>query len=513
MSQTPVLFAQQQPEKDLPRNRLLQVAATPLLAALLCVGLSACAVVPAYKAPAAQSPADYTASPIAQQTAQAGTGRGGNAQQLKNGETPAQWWQKFKSPQLDTLIRDGFERSPTLAASRATLRQYAYLARAAGAAYYPSVGVSGSASRQRTPLEGATPPSIYNTFAGKLTVSYNPDVFGRTGYAKQSAAAEAEQRRFELQAAYQTLAGNITSAAVQAAGYQAQISATEQILNDRQQTLKLVEEKYRLGSATYSDVLTQRSEVAGAQASLSSLRQSSDQIRNQLATLTGRYPSALTTRLPRLDELTLPAQIPVRLPSKLAQARPDIRAAEAGLRATYAQYGLAYAERFPSFAITGAFGRSVPKLSDLSNSAYNLWNIALNASATLFDAGALKDKSEAAKAAFEASSANYRTTVLDAFQQVADGLRALSADADILKARQNALDAAEGALKITRDQYRLGGADYQSLLTAQINASQTRISYLQALQQRYLDTAALYVALGGQAWPAQRSSTTPSTHS
>ena len=144
MSQPTVLFVQAPPQKELPRNRTLQVAATPLLAALLCVGLSACAVVPAYKAPSAQSPAAYTASPIAQQTAQAGAGHGGNAQQLKNGETPAQWWQQFKSPQLDTLIRDGFERSPTLAASRATLRQYAYLARAAGGASPRSTGRSAS---------------------------------------------------------------------------------------------------------------------------------------------------------------------------------------------------------------------------------------------------------------------------------------------------------------------------------------------------------------------------------
>lgn len=513
MPDTPAPLVLQSKNKALARNRLLPAVASPLLAGVLGLGLSACAVVPAYHAPANHAPGDYTASPSAMKTARAGAGKGGNVQRLPPGETPAHWWRQFKSPQLDALIRDGFKRSPTLAASRATLRQYTYLARAAGAAYYPSVGINGSASRQRTPKEGATPPLIYNTFAGKLTVSYNPDVFGRTGYARQSAAAQAEQRRFELQAAYQTLAGNITSTAVQAAGYKAQIAATEQILRNRQRVLKLVEEQYRLGSTPYNNVLTQRSEVASARASLSSLRQAFDQTRNQLATLTGRYPSDATAHLPHLQQLTLPANIPVQLPSKLAQARPDIRAAEAGLRATYAQYGLAYAERFPSFAITGAFGQSVPKLSNLGDSAYNLWNIALNASATLFDAGALKDKSQAAKAAFEASTANYRLTVLEAFRQVADGLRALSADADILKARKDALDAAERALKITRDQYRLGGTDYQSLLTAQINASQTRISYLQALQQRYLDTAALYVALGGRAWPVQDSTTTPSTNS
>jgi NodT family efflux transporter outer membrane factor (OMF) lipoprotein len=514
MPHTPPHIAPSLPENKLPRSRALPVAASPLAAALLGLSLSACAVVPAYQPPASDAPAHYTGTKLAKQTAKAGSATGNNSQRLRSGETPARWWRQFKSPQLDTLIRDGFEHSPTLAASRATLRQYVYLASAAGAAYYPSIGINGSATRQRSPKQGATPPLIYNTFAGNLTVSYNPDVFGRTGYARQSAAAQAQQHRFELQAAYQTLAGNIASTTIQAAGYQAQIDATRHILRDRQRMLKLVEEQYRLGSASYSDVLTQRSEVANARASLSSLRQSFDQTRNQLATLTGRYPSDDMVQLPQLDRLTLPADIPVGLPSKLTQERPDIRAAEAGLRATYAQYGLAYAQRFPSFAITGAFGQGAPKLSDLGESAYNLWNIALSASATLFDAGALKDKSQAAKAAFEASTASYRSTVLDAFKQVADGLRALNADAEILKARKDALDAAQGALTIIHDQYRLGSADYQSLLTAQINASQTHISYLQALQQRYLDTAALYVALGGQAWPAEdNSSTSPTTHS
>lgn len=492
-----------------PQRHRIVTASRSLTVGLLSLGLGACAVAPAYRTPNGQLPSAYTSTPVPNHTTKAN----GRSQELASGATPAHWWKLFKSPRLDALIREAFRRSPTLAASRATLRQYTYLAQAAGAGYYPTVGVDASASRQRTPEQAQTPSTIYNTFAGNLTISYNPDVFGRLRYTQQNAAELAVQRHFEMEAAYETLAGNITSTTIQAAGYQAQINATLHILASRHQALKLVDEQYRLGAATYSDVLTQRSEVASAQASLATLRQELAQTRHKLATLTGHFPSESTGKLPQLGKLTLPAHIPVRLPSTLIQSRPDIRAAEAGLRATYAQYGLAYAQRFPSFAISGTLGRNAPKLSDLSNPVYDLWSIALNASATLFDAGTLKDKSEAAKAAFEAGTANYRVTVLDAFQQVANSLRALNSDADVLKARRTALDSADQALRITRDQYRLGAADFQALLTAQVNASQTRISYLQALEQRYLDTAALYVALGGRAWPAKVSSIHHTTHS
>lgn len=484
-----------------------------LVTGLLGLSLGACAVVPSYKAPSVSAPESYTAGPEAKQTAQTNITKGGNAQRLTTGEAPADWWRNFGSDRLDALVRAGFEKSPTLAASRATLLQYNYLSGAAGAAYFPSLTAGGSATRQRTILQTTGEPLIYDTFAGELNISYNPSVFGRTAYTRESAAAQAKRQRYELQAAYQTLAGNITTTTFQAAGYQAQIEATAAILKDQRRVMSLVKEQYRLGSAPYSNVLIQRSQIAATQANLSQLRQNLAVSRHRLATLTGRYPSELSTQLPKLDALGLPNKIPVRLPSTLTQTRPDVRAAEAALHATYAQYGLAVAQRFPSFALTAAYGRGAPTIADLGKSLFDFWNVALNASATLFDAGALKDRSEAAHAAVMASEANYRSTVLQAFRQVADSLRALSNGADVLHARKAELDASKDALKIAQDQYRLGSAGFQTLLSAQIAASQARISYIQALEQRYLDTAALYVALGGRAWPAQKTSTHPSTHS
>ncbi|APZ44633.1 hypothetical protein BW247_08945 [Acidihalobacter ferrooxydans] len=490
---------------------MLRRTAPAALAGLFAIGLAGCAVAPPYQAPHTTAPARYTATPLAHKTVNAS----GTAQQLTTGPAPAHWWRNFHSRSLDALIEKGFAQSPTLAASRATLRQYDYLARAAGAANFPSVGAGASGERQRAISQLTGQPLTYDTFVGQLNVSYNPDIFGALRYASDSAAAQAQAQRFELQAAYQTLAGNITTTALQAASYRAQTRAMQAILDRQRRALKLVKDKYRLGAAPYSDVLSQRSTVASTEASLAGLRQSLATSRHLLATLTGQYPADLSTDLPRLGTLTLPTKIPVSLPSDLVQARPDVQAAEAALRATYAKYGLAYAQRFPSFALTAAFGRGAPTIADLGKSTFNFWNIALNASATLFDAGALKDKSEAAKAAVAASAANYRSTVLQAFRQVADGLRALDNDAAALKARKSALADADAALKIVSNQYRLGGVDFQTLLTAQTTASQARIAYVQALAQRYADTAALYVALGGRAWPAtdSSSSTTPPSHS
>lgn len=484
------------------------------LVAALSLAVSACAVIPAYHAPENTTPRHFTAAPLNKTTARTDDNtHGGKAQHLIAGAPPTEWWRQFGSPQLDALVEDGFAHSPTLASTRATLRQTRFLAQAAGAARFPTVGVDASVSRQRSPQQGPLSPTIFNTVAGQLTVGYNPDVFGRSRFTRQSAVAQAQQQRFELQAAYQTLAGNITTSAIQAAHYQAQIDASNRILHDQQRVLDVVEQQYRLGAEPYGNVLTQRSQVASTQANLAALQQSLAVVRHRLAVLTGRYPADLVRHLPRLDALVLPANIPLRLPSTLTRARPDVRAAEAALRATYAQYGLAYAQRFPNFTLSAAFGSSAPNLGDVGSAAFNVWNIALSSTATLFDAGALKYRSEAAKAGFEASLGNYRNTVLQAFEQVANSLRALDNDAQALRARKQALAAASEALGIARDQYRLGSIDFQTLLTREIDASNTRIDYLQALQQRYLDTTALYIALGGRAWPLhEATSSTTAVH-
>lgn len=477
-------------------------ALTMVTSGVAALGLTACAVAPPYRAPAESAPHTYTAGKPPRQTAVSTTGPGGNAQALVFGKGAAsRWWRAFGSGELNHLIRSGFDHSPTLAQAQATLRQYQYLARASAAGYYPTVGGQASASRQHTPGQRLIPPEVYNVFAGSLTVSYNPSVFGRTGLAYRNAKAQEQEQRYRLQAAYLTLAGNITSTAITAAGYAAQVTATRSIVKDQQQVLTLTETRYREGAAPYTDVLTQRSELAATRAQLASLRQQFTRTRHSLATLTGRPPSAFTATLPRLTALALPRRIPVTLPSRLARTRPDIRAAAAAMRAAHARYGLAYVNRFPSFNITGDYGQSAATIGDFFRSPYNVWSAVLGASATLFDGGRLKNESEAAKAAFTASEASWRETLLTAFQQVADGLRALQSDANVLKQRDAQLSAARQALQITREQYRQGSASFLNLLTTEVNYSNARVAWIQALTQRYLDTTALYVALGGRAWP------------
>ncbi|HYW02990.1 MAG TPA: efflux transporter outer membrane subunit [Gammaproteobacteria bacterium] len=466
------------------------------------LALGGCAVAPAYHPPAASAPSRYTSGKPPHKTVAATKGQGGNAQTLQFGEQAAgDWWRSFGSHGLDALVRSAFANSPTLARAQATLRQYQYLARAGAAGYYPSVGAQGSVTRQRSAQQGIFPPQLYNVFAGSLTVSYSPSVFGRTGLTYESAKAQEAQQRYNLQAAYLTLAGNITSTAITAAGYAAQVDATRSIVKDQQQVLQLTERRYQAGAVPYTDVLTQRSQLASTRAQLARLEQQLSQARHSLAALVGKPPASFQGSVPDLSRLTLPGTIPVTLPSRLARSRPDVRAAQAGVRAAHAQYGLAYTDRFPSFNISGSYGQSAPSAGDFLKAPYNIWNAVLGASVKLFDAGRLKNQSEAAKAAFQATEDLWRETLLTAFQQVADGLRALDSDATVLQQRQQQLTAAQQALSITRDQYRQGSASFLDLLTTEVNYSNARVAWIQALTQRYLDTTALYVALGGRAWP------------
>ncbi len=473
----------------------------PLVGVTAALGLSACAVIPTYKAPTLNLPDSYTARHLPARTQQTDIAQGGESQHFSKTALPAQWWRAFHSPQLNALISTAFAHNPSLSAARQTLSQYRHLARAADAAFWPNLGADLTAKRQRIPVQFPGQQNIYGTFSSLLNVSYAPDVFGRTGYHRASTAARVRRADYEVQGTYESLAGHLTTATIQAAGYQAQIDATYQILADQQRVLVLVRLQYHLGATSYTNVLTQHSQIATTQANLYRLKQARAITRHQLAILTGAFPANFKDHIPALDQLILPSRVPLSLPSTLIQRRPDVRAAEAAVRAAYAQYGLADAERFPSFALTGAFGRNAPKLDNLGESSFNFWSLALNASVTLFDAGALKENAEAASAAYRAAADHYRNTVLIAFQQVANSLWALENDAKILHARKAALTAANGSLKLARDQYRLGSIGFQTLLSVQIEVSQSRIAFLQALVQRYLDTATLYVALGGQSWP------------
>ena len=292
----------------------------------------------------------------------------------------------------------------------------------------------------------------------------------------------------------------MVTAAVTEASLRAQIAATEDIIGAETEQLAVLQQQFQLGGTSRSDVLLQEATVAQTRAGLPLLQNQLSQTRNLLVALAGRLPSQDGPETFDLNTLELPQQLPVSLPSKLVEQRPDIRAAEAQLHSASAEIGVARAAQFPNFTLTGQAGLSAFHLEDMFLPASRLANLGANVMGTIFDGDALYHKKQAAIAAYDAAGAQYRSTVLTAFQNVANALRALEFDAAALKSQLAAEQSAADSLSIARLQYQAGAITYVILLNAEQQYQSSRISLVKAEAARFADTAALFQALGGGWW-------------
>jgi len=268
----------------------------------------------------------------------------------------------------------------------------------------------------------------------------------------------------------------------------------------QEEQVRLTERRLELGAGTRPELLAQQAQLAQTRTNLPPLQKELAQSRHQMAVLAGRFPAEAAT-LPEFDlnALKLPEEIPLSLPSELVRQRPDVLAAEEQLHQASAQVGVATSNLFPKITLTGSFGPQAVSFADLFSSA-SLWSIGANVLQPIFHGGELQARRRAANAAFEQAEAQYRVTVLQAFQNVADVLRALEMDAQALKAQAEAEQAARANLELTRSQYSLGAVNYLFLLDAERQYLQARITLAQAQAARLADTAALFQALGGGWW-------------
>ena len=483
-----------------PNGRASRGVGLALAVALAATG---CAVGPDFKppaAPAAASGAAYTPTPLAAQTASA-PGPGGIEQRyLSSQDIPAQWWTLFHSEPLERLIQDALAHNPTLASAQAALRESREtLAAQSGSLLYPSVTGQLGATRERSneTIPGLT---VFNLYNAAVQVSYTVDAFGASRRELESLAAAVEYQRFEVEATYLTLASNVVTAAISEASLRAQLQATNEVLDAQQKQLDLVQRQFALGAVPRSSLLSQRTTVAQTRATVPPLEKSLAQTRHQLSVYAGRLPSESGLPEFELASLQLPPELPLSLPSALVRQRPDIRASEALLHEASAQVGVATANLYPQITLSGSLGYEALKASTLFNKANQAWSFGASLTEPIFNGGALRAKRRAALAAYEQADAQYRATVLSAFQNVADSLRAIDADALALKADADTEALAHEQLDLSPRQYRLGALSYLSLLDAQRSYQQARITLVQAQAARYADTAALLQALGGGWW-------------
>jgi NodT family efflux transporter outer membrane factor (OMF) lipoprotein len=479
-----------------------------MMAALGGALLAGCAVGPNFQPPAAPNTRAYTATALPSETAAASV-VGGTAQRFKMGEKiPDQWWMLFHSEALDRLIRRALADNPTTIAAQAALRQAQEILRAQyGSTWFPSIDADLSASRQR--FSGASfgqasgGGSSFELYNASVSVSYLLDIFGGARRELESLQAQVDYQRFQLLGTYLALTANIVTSAVQEASLRAQLQATQEILADQQRAYELVRRQFELGGISRADVLAQQTQLAQTRATLPPLEKALSQTRHLLAVLVGRFPEDARS-LPAFDihQMALPGELPVSLPSTLVRQRPDIQAAEALLHAASAQVGVATANLYPQITLTGSYGSETNKIGDLFSSDSVVWNFGAGLVQPLFHGGELNAKRRAAVAAFDQALALYRQTVLQAFLNVADVLRALESDARTLKAQFEAETAAKDTLALTKKQFQLGAVSYLSLLDAQRQYQQVRISLIQAQAARFADTAALFQAVGTGEWYA-----------
>lgn len=473
-------------------------------AALIAAGLGGCALGPDFKTPAAPATASdsYTPNPLPKQTASA-PGIGGASQQFAFGqEIPAQWWTLFRSEALDQLIRNALAQNPNMAAAEAALRQAQETYNAqAGSLVYPSVNGQLGVARQKT--SAATTGAgagVFNLYNASVNVAYTPDVFGATRRTLEGAQAAVDYQRFQVEATYLALSANVVTTAIQEASLRAQLKATRDVLDALTRQLNVIEKQFEFGAVPRTQVLSQRNQVAQVVATVAPLEKALAAAQHQLSVLAGKLPGEAGMPEFALESLTLPEQLPVSLPSELVRQRPDIRASEEQLHQASAAVGVATAAQYPQFTLSGSYGSSAQTFGKLFDSDTNAWNLAASLTQPIFNGGALNARRRAAEAAYDAAAAQYRATVLVAFQNVADALRALDADAAALKAQAEAEALAKETLALAEQQYKLGGISYLVLLDAQRSYQQTHIALVQAQAARYADTAALFQALGGGWW-------------
>jgi NodT family efflux transporter outer membrane factor (OMF) lipoprotein len=467
--------------------------------------LASCAVGPNFKTPEAPRTEGY--APRGELSAEAASADTPDvqAQHFVEGlDIQGQWWTLFQSPELNALIEHGLANSPTLEAAGAVLRQANETLAAQRGSYYPSASATGGVQRQKVsgvtlgvPLASSI---IYSLNNATVNVSYTLDAFGGIRRKVEAAGAQAEYEKFALQAAYLSLTANIVTAAITEASLRAQIAATQEIAESQRKQLGIAQRRFTAGGVSRAEVLQQQALLQNTLAGLPVLRTQLAQQRNLLAAYVGSLPADYTGPEFNLDSLTLPTDLPVSLPSKLVEQRPDVREFSALLHEATAQIGVATANMLPQITLSGSYGGEAFSFSSLFSPSSIVWSLAASATQPIFKGGQLLHERRAAVAAAQEAAANYRATVITAFQNVSDTLYALQGDAEAVGAETIAERTAAQSLALVQVQYKSGAASYLQVLIAEQSYQSAAVALVKAKAQRYADTAALFQALGGGWW-------------
>jgi outer membrane protein, multidrug efflux system len=456
----------------------------PLILALLLPG---CAVGPTYKRPPANPPPTFRNSD-------------GTTNSL--GDLP--WWQLFRDPDLKGLIQTALTNNYDLRIATTRVEQSRQMMAQTRSAYYPQVTYSAGFGGGKNVSGGQPLPTGQGAgkeWFGEGEVSWDIDLWGRIRRLSESARAQffaTEEGRRNVTI---SLVASVAQSYFQLLALDEELEIAENTTNSFGQSLKIFNDRLRGGVASKLETSAAEAALDSAAATIPELRRQIVAQEDQLSVLLGVYPGQVVRESNALAHATLP-EIPPGLPSSLLERRPDVREAEQLIISANAQIGAAKANYYPQFSLSGLYGRVSPKLSALSTGGDAAWEAFAGLTGPIFEGGLLRAQTRQARAAWDEARLGYQSTVLHAFQEVADALAARQELGLERGLQTRAVAAYEEAVIVANQRYRGGQASYYELLQEQQLLFPAQNALTQIHLNQLLATVQLYEALGG-GWAAQ----------
>jgi NodT family efflux transporter outer membrane factor (OMF) lipoprotein len=467
----------------------------PLLLAGIVAG--GCAVGPDYHRPPAGA-ASHWAEPLA----------GGET----NGALPAaSWWKSFNDPELDSLIARAMVSNHDLQIAQARVLEARAQSRIATSKLWPTVNASASYSQvqtsQREPVIGSIPlsqdiPFNNDYYQAGFDAAWELDVFGGKRRGVEAAKAQVGASEYGRRAVVLTLLGDVARNYLDVRAYQRRLEIARENIKAQADGLAITRNRFTNGLSSDLDVQQAASLLAITEAEVPSLETALQASLHRLDVLLGFKPGALQAELESVKPIpATPPVVPVGLPSELLLRRPDIQMAERDLAAATANIGVATADLYPKFALTGVGGFESISASDWFTGVSKYWTVGPTVQWRIFDAGRIRANIKIQNARQEQALAAYEQTVLRAFEDVENALVAYAKSQVRRKSLAEAVAASQKSLQLANQLYSNGLTDFLNVLEAERSLYQTQDQLAQSDRAVSANLVSLYKALGG-GWQA-----------
>ncbi len=474
-----------------PRCRLSVATAT-----MLCFALTGCMVGPDYKQPKEEMPKEWVeASKTAATSAP---------------QDITHWWIVFKDPELDSLVQQAEKTNKDLKIAYARIREARAQRTIAASSLFPTLNSSASYTRTRPSLDatlGTPPPQpgvggsfnyAQDLYQGGFDASWEIDIFGGIRRSVEAAAADIEASEENYRDTMVTMLSEVAVNYLTVRGAQLRLDISNKNIETQRKTLELTRVRFEAGLSSELDVAQAKAQLANTEATVPTIETTIRQSIYQLATLLGLPPDALVDQLLKQAPIPgIPPEVPVGLPSDLLRRRPDVRRAERQLAAATARIGVATADLYPRFSLTGNFGQASMSLGDFVKSNSSVWSFGPTINWNVFNAGATRANIEVMKARTEQALGTYEKAVLTSLKDVESALAAYSREQVRRQSLVESVQSSERAYEISSELYSRGLVDFLRVLESERTLFLSQEQLAISDQNVSTNLVALYKALGG----------------